>query len=209
MFMGKGTNPIFARAMRKVKIILLVWAALEIGIFILLGNLFGFDYAFWILFGFFVLGWIIHSFEPRKKGIDVNQSSWKLIGRLFMIPGYLTSLVAIVFLIPPLRRAAMAFVTKRIIPEEVRKTFSATDPHHFFDFMNGGNVNVDPNSQTSRKHQSAANNDECIDLDGDAYDVKYSGKYQPTARVERKAIASSEAHDAPDNDIIDVEHEFK
>lgn len=208
MFMGKEGNPIIARAMHRMKIMIVVWVALEIGIFILLGNLFGFANALWILFGFLCLGWLIRPSGPKKSMIDVNHSTRQLIATLFMIPGYLTSLAAIIFLIPPLRRAIMAFVTKRVIPKELRDQFSSTDANRLFDFMNGGNVNVNDSRQTSRT-RTTSGTDECIDLDGDAYDVKYSGRYQPTARVERKALGGGSAHETPNNDIIDVEHEFK
>ena len=112
------SNPIIQKSMRRAGIILFATFVLEISIFILLSYLIGFTYVFWITIGITMFGYAIRpSKSVSARRLSEPFSPRRMASTLFMIPGFLTDIAAVIVLIGPLRRFLFAKIVSKILPD--------------------------------------------------------------------------------------------
>lgn len=180
-------NPILKRGMRKISLILCAWFLLEIAAFVGVVYLIGGMAAFWITLGFSVLGYFIRPTRPASMSLSTR----KLASTLLIIPGFLTDILALCVLIPPVRRALTTKLLQRLVPPAL---FSAFTPEQarFADFARSVQ-NQNPYKNT---HQDP------IDID---YEVKKSVPQTPVVTLNTSRTLPESSQD----DILDVSHEWK
>ena len=132
--MDFNSNPMLQSGMRKISMFLLGWFVLEIACFIVAGYFIGVWNVFWIQFGTLILGYII---KPAKKnnvpGMMPGLGGGLPTGRgiaaiLLMIPGFISDLIALVMLIPPVRKLALGLVMRKFMPKQTNDLLGQFDP---------------------------------------------------------------------------------
>ena len=116
-------DPGIKRSVRKIQIFMLLWVLLEIGCYVGVAMLISAYYEFWALVGLVILGYIL--MPSQQKGVmSLMTSSRKLFATLLMIPTWLTKVIALFAVIPPIRRAVTALVMRRFVTQSMKNLFS-------------------------------------------------------------------------------------
>lgn len=186
----------------RIAIFLLCWLAAEIAAFIGVAQLVGgFANAFWLIFGFSLLGYLALSLGRIKS------FAGRAVCMLLIFPGFVTDVIAAIVAIKPLRSAIYARIMSKFLPPEMIQSFKNENGAKFSDFMrgmNGAGGAADFGARASKARGGGAG--AVIDIDeGDGYEVKYSGRHDVV--MQKKAPEAPKSLEA--QEIIDVEHEWK
>ncbi len=132
-----ANNPIVKTFGRYVKIALVI----EIAIFVLVCFLTSFQLAFWVTIGFTLLGYSIKPFKnpaekkmpglPAEMPFSTFKSTRTICGTLFMIPGFLSDVAAILLFIPFVRRKTVDWGKKLAAKKMQKLGMGGMDPNMF------------------------------------------------------------------------------
>ena len=229
--MDFNSNPMLKKGMGKLTALLLGFLVLEIAAFVGVGMLIGGWNAVWLNVGFMLVGFVLKPTEPLSKQAPPTGlpqfSGRRIASTLFMIPGFLTDIIALVLLIPPVRRFLMGAVLKKVLPPGLGGMMgNGANPFagmnmgaNPFAGMNMGNAAPnagatseppkteakkeaarDPFKKKKREKRNQPN--DIIDID---YEVKNGPKSETKVEVERPSRDMPEGLRALEgHDVIDV-----
>ena len=217
--MDYNSNPMLKSGMRKIGLILFAWLILEIACFIVAGYFIGGWNVFWIQFGTLILGYIL---KPSKNaqamgmlpGLGGMPSGRGIASTLLMIPGFITDVIGLLMLIPPVRSLAVGLITRKMMPKAAGNMFgpglgdmfSQMDPALLekmaqqYGNLNGAQA---PSAAGTRKKQKAKVHKDVIDVDAEVQGQK---RKEPHAEVVRPKPQQPKALT---EDVIDVNYEIE
>ncbi len=217
--MDYNSNPMLKSGMRKIAWILFGWLILEIACFIVAGYFIGGWNVFWIQFGTLILGYILKpsKTKPSAGGLPMMggiPSGRGIASTMLMIPGFITDVIGLLMLIPPVRGLAIGLITRRMMPKATAgmfggglgDMFSQMDPALLekmaqqYGNLNGGQGASEPGTRKKRK---ARVHKDVIDVDAEVQGQK---RRETHAEVVRPA---SRQPKALSEDIIDVNYEIE
>ena len=211
----------------KFYLIILGWLALEAAAFWGVWQLIGSN-SWWIILGFIILGVIVNpslpsrpipstieEFEapPPEPKIPADYLPRKLAAAFFMIPTFLTDIIAILMLIKPVRRKFQHYILQKILPPGIAEVVAGGK--NFQDMMKdamsaGTGANPQDLFGQSKNRADVHDSKDVIDVD-----CEVDGKKRNSAKVENDRdydSYSARKSDAPkvlEAEVIDVEHEWK
>lgn len=205
--------PALKAGLKKVAIYLLLWLLLEAGIFVLTGYFIGFANACWILVGSFILGYLIRPVDYSLQAKPKLPTARKLASTLLMIPGYMSSLIAILVIIPPIRRFIINYVLplfKGILANRIASQFGSDVPEGLTEsfaeqFKAAQTGNAAQTGKTKRMSSKRAQHD------GDIIDIDYEieGKKNSTSKRAYESASGNGPKALGEEEIIDVEAEWE
>lgn len=157
------------RGIKKICLLIGAWLILEIAVFIGLSICFGGWNVFWVMFLSCIAGFIIRPANANMAAMLTSPRA--MFSTLLIVPGFLSDILAVIVVIPPLRKALTPFVTKRLIQKTLLAQFSETDPARFAQFMQNGFPNAGAPYGANAAYDAETVYDGVIDID---YDVKKS-----------------------------------
>ena len=216
--MDLKSSPIVKRALRKIRIIVVILLLLEIGCWYGMSHLLSGYYAFWLMVGLMILGYIVGFVFGNPSGVKqtLMNSDRKRFAALMIMPSWIAKVFALFFLLPPLRRGLIRFVTQKFLPKELTSAFSANDNRLGSLFGQGMNVGR-PGSyeelfQKMHPSESGHTSDDfdrndVIDVD---YEVNHSKNNMTTVEVERTSYSQqNRMKSLPEAEVIDVPYEWE
>ena len=214
--MDLNSNPMLQSGMRKMGFFLLLWFILEIACFIVVGYFIGGWNVFWIQFGTLILGYMI---KPSKNaaapsmmpGLGGGLTSGRGIASiLLMIPGFITDVIGLLVLIPPVRRFFSFLALRKMMPKGMNNMFGQGmnfDPNMlnaFQQMAQNQNAAASGESTKTKKTKKTRKPKETIDIDD--YEVQGHKKAEPHAEVVRPAAKQPKALT---DEVIDVKYEME
>lgn len=214
--------------------VLFIWLALEFGAFWLANYLVGFNNSFYIITGFVILGFIIKPKQPYKKpsmnnfedlaafqkGLSKSYLSRKLASIFFIIPTYLTNIIALLMLITPVRHFLQRKLIEKFAPPGLANMFSGgMNENPFANFgqnmggfgqnMGGFGQNMGESAhsedESAQKRSKRQSSNDFIDVDD--YNIEGGKRNETSVKVDRPA--HNKPPKALEAEVIDVEHEWK
>ncbi len=222
---GLGTQG--PRLGTKFVLVIIVWLALEAAAFWGVWQLLDSN-SWWVIFGFVILGIIVNptlparpiptSIEemecpPPEPKIPADYLPRKLAAAFFMIPTFLTDIIAILMLIKPVRRKIQHYVLQKILPPGLANL--VTGGKNLQDMMKdamSGAAAGNPQDLFGQGKQRPDVHDSKDVIDVDC-EVDGKKRNATTVEVDREDNSyDSRRKDAPkvlEAEVIDVEHEWK
>lgn len=218
--MNLKNSPIIKKAVRKIQITGFLLLLVEILCWFGISHLISGYYAFWLMAGLMFLGYLVgHVFvSETEKKLTLMDSARKLISFLLIVPSWIAKVVALVVVVPPLRRGVLHFVTRKFLPKELTSVLDGNenplggalgsmfsrDPSFYEQFVRNPQQSSSGQSQTSKY---SGEDGDVIDVD---YEVRHSHPNATTVEVDHASdYRYGQQKSLPEAEVIDVPYEWE
>ncbi len=228
--MDFNQNPMLKRSVSKLMTYVLIFVILEGCAIFGMAQLIGGIETFWAIIGMMLIGYAIKPGDVAGKKKPEMSSSYvvrKLVGTLFMIPGFLSSLIGILVAIKPIRSFAQRKILQKILPPGMAENLGSDffgnlnqkmnldgmnpDFSHF-DFNSATNgratKDMDPRKPDKKKSKKKRKSGDVIDIDYEVEGGNRRAEGETVVEVERE-VKKKKVPKQLTADVIDVEHEWK